>query len=289
MEFTSALEFAGEDRESELALRARTAANVEAQSVWPFLALAQSEEEFGHRLALSDVQEHLATVAARHGVSVEEVSRPLVEGFKVVLAGRVEAASAVCANCGHSNPGHRDGGVCECGCKSYEPQAKTASRKTAGEQGRGPSYNPQCLEDLPLENHGYNRQAQYTEGYDHGYHGTQYKGYGSRDKAIAYGEGYRHGQDDRSVPIYSRTDFDPQDGFDYPKHPKNASFDEHLATMRQALMEGQDPLEWIAEQNAAQGQGVTRHNEVQEFANESEVPKGESVVTNSQKEGSRPF
>lgn len=74
-------------------------------------------------------------------------------------------------------------------------EQKEAVHKQAAD--RGPSYNPDALDSLDLHSPGYNRAFQYTEGYDHGLAGQERFGYGSRDKAMAYGLGYQHGQADR--------------------------------------------------------------------------------------------
>lgn len=299
MEFISMFEEPGQEVEAEARERVVTAAQVEAQEMWPFLALAQTEEEFGHRMALAEP--NLTSIAAKHGVEVEVITDPFRKGFEAVLAGRVEASPA-CQNCGHANPPHRKGGQCgSCGCDSYQPKARQASLEKQADGQRGPSYNPQSLEDLPLHEHGYNRQYQYSEGYDHGRAGTAYKGYGSRDKAIAYGHGYEHGKADAGGEKTASATTE------YGKHPypegeqesessdpgekvengwgksqedvgKEAAFNAHIARLKQALMEGQNPLEWIPDapggpQYAEKPGG---HNSTQAFEGEEGSAYAES-------------
>jgi hypothetical protein len=57
-----------------------------------------------------------------------------------------------------------------------------ASQHTAA--GQGPNYDSS---GTPSPYH-------YDEGYEHGFSGQEYKGYGGRPAAISYGAGYRHGK-----------------------------------------------------------------------------------------------
>lgn len=209
--FASLFDEASRDIEAEGRDRIVTSATQAATSqCWGFLSLAQSENEFGHRLAL--VEDRLTAIASEHGLSYEEVAAPLRNGFEAVLAAKeagadpkapdlaseAAAAGARCANCGHMNPTHRKGGLCECGCDSYQPDSRTAAIRAPEEYRRGASYDPNSLNDLDLHNPGYHRAYEYTEGYDHAYQGQQRKpgGYGSRDKTMAYEHGYQHGLKD---------------------------------------------------------------------------------------------
>lgn len=214
------------DFEAEQVERVQTLATQAATTqVWPFLALAQSSEEFEHRLALAD--DRLRSIASAHGVSYEDVAAPLRTGFTATLEAReaglgpkaaesshdedegqrfgcpdchgepmwfdmeggkgiqtcqgackgsgvvyrkrkadskggysyddfdftpapktaslTTSAGMKCRECGHSNPTHEQGGVCECGCRSFEPNKVTASFddriamvKRALEEGQDP-------------------------------------------------------------------------------------------------------------------------------------------------------
>jgi hypothetical protein len=224
MEFISVFDEASRDHEAEASLRSLTAAQVEAQALWPFLALARSEEEFGHRLAL--VNDRLEAISDRHGVSMDDLTEQYRTAFKeAVLAPKAadleaEAAGVRCRNCGHSNPPHKQGGECsQCGCESYAPRVQ----QRAAAKDRGPSYDPSSVSDLPLHDHSLHRESQYTEGYDHGYAGEERKGYGSRDKAIAYGHGYAHGKADSSKTGAKEGSDDDRPHAEYtlpgPNHP----------------------------------------------------------------------
>lgn len=154
MEFTSLFDEASRDLEAEGRERIVTAASQAAtSSCWPFLALAKSESEFGHRLAL--IEDRLHTIASEHGVSYEEVTGPLHKGFAALMAAREasldpkDAAGPKCANCGHSNVEHAQGATCACGCDSFEP-------RTAAKHAAGPSLIPT---DAPLQGPGSAGQA----------------------------------------------------------------------------------------------------------------------------------
>lgn len=130
MEFTSVFDEAGRDHDAEQVLRARTAANVETQALWPYLALASSAEEFGHRLAL--VGSRLSAIAAATGVEVEDIEQSLRSGFTAVLEGREASKEAVaspvaCKNCHHANPVHDQGDRCPCGCATFQPGVRRRS------------------------------------------------------------------------------------------------------------------------------------------------------------------
>lgn len=206
------------------------------------------------------------------------------------LGGAHQAASAVsCQNCGHTNPQHRKGALCPCGCQSYQPRShqvgaakgrlcgtcEGAGCKACGDTGTvqgddydtdddgnmkrrvsskdyGPSYDPSSVAELPLHGSVTGTSHYYSEGYEHGRTGADRKGYGSRDKSLCYSQGYQHGQADA--------------------HVKVSSFDERLAMIRQALMEGQDPLTWIQQMNPPGGPQYAEkpggHNSTQVFEGE---------------------
>lgn len=90
MDFISVFDEASRDIEAEAVERRHTAALQDATAAtWQFLALAKSEPEFGHRLAL--VEDRLEALASQHGVSYEEITAPLRQGFQALLESR-EAA-----------------------------------------------------------------------------------------------------------------------------------------------------------------------------------------------------
>lgn len=85
---------AGRDLEGEQRELARTAAMADAEAtVWPMLALAKTELELGHRMALSE--EALQRVAERRGVGVEELQEVLERRWRLLAEARALAAPQV--------------------------------------------------------------------------------------------------------------------------------------------------------------------------------------------------
>lgn len=259
MEFVSVFDEASRDHESEDRDHRLTAATVEAQQVWPFLALAQSTEEFGHRLALREPV--LAAVAVKHGVPLEEIVRPLQRGFEALHS--IEAKGLTCRRCNHSNVPHTDGAVCPCGCTTFSP--KTASLEK--EASHGHSYDPASIHDLFLNGTKSNPVFYYNEGYDHGRAGAEYKGYGGRDMAILYGHGYRHGKQDYDDAGYDPGHLSAGDASvnNYFVNRQASWHEDHLARLHRALMDGQDPLTWIQQQAPPPAQTPTHHDTTEEF------------------------
>lgn len=229
-DIVSVFDEATRDYEAERHTAVMKAAVHDAEAVWPFLALSLSPEEFGNRLALS--KERLTMIAQRHGVSYEDITAPLARGFAILMEARLPGGDvhAKCGNCGHSNPGHADGSPCSCGCTSFQATQKTAgsgawlgepvpegsignpSRQEmhdeAMKRGRGPAYAPSSVHSLDLHGSTSSPETFYTEGYDHARESgsyDNYKGYGSRDKTLAYGHGFRHGLADHPLSSTSKT------------------------------------------------------------------------------------
>jgi len=143
----SLFEEAARDYEAEAA--ERRAALVRAavkEEVFPFLAMAASEVEYGHRRALA--AESLERIAVRCGASVAEVGdvadrmyRLLAQARQGQPQARLERTAAmVCGNCDHASVDHSEGLSCNtCGCANFTPKSdgKEARRVTA-EGGEGP-------------------------------------------------------------------------------------------------------------------------------------------------------
>jgi hypothetical protein len=219
MEFTSVFDEASRDHEAEDLLVRQAAARAETQGVWPFLALAQSEDEFGHRLALAE--DRLSAIASRHGLSYEDVTAPLREGFAVLHP--KAAAGETCRNCGHANPPHRKGGLCSvCGCESFQPRTHTSAIQPVEAAKGGHAY--------------------------------QDNSWGSTCKNC----GMDKPEPGEWVPDCSTV----SGGFGDPSRKKAISgltpFDERIATLHVALVEGQDPLGWL--EDASAPATPTRHD-----------------------------
>lgn len=140
---------AARDYDAEAAERrtalVRTAVQQEAM---PFLAMAQSDQEYIHRKAL--MADRLYAIASRYetGVSAVEAAadrmyRLLVQSRQRPAEGRSHTATMQCANCNHGSVDHSEGLRCAaCGCNNFTPQAKTAAKEarqvTAEGEGSGP-------------------------------------------------------------------------------------------------------------------------------------------------------
>jgi len=111
-----------------------------AEDVFPFLALAGTEEEYRHRKALA--WEAMAALAVRHDASFDETEEVADRMYGLLREARglttKTAGKPPCANCDHSNTDHTQGLTCSCGCNSYEPSTKEARLVTAEGEGEGP-------------------------------------------------------------------------------------------------------------------------------------------------------
>lgn len=109
------------------------------EEIFPFLALATSEVEYGHRKALA--YERLAAIAERNGVSLTEVEKTADRMYEYLhpTAAKAEpemvlTAAMKCANCNHRSTDHTEGLQCgACGCSNFSPLSTQASK---GEEGR---------------------------------------------------------------------------------------------------------------------------------------------------------
>lgn len=145
MEF-SLFDEAARDYDAEAAQRrtalVRTAVQ---QEIFPFLAMASSTVEYGHRKALAAGP--LTAIATRYGAPIAEVEGAADRMFGLLMEGRQRTAqlrrtaAASCANCGHSNTDHTEGLRCECGCTDYTPKTDGSTkegRRVTAEEGSGP-------------------------------------------------------------------------------------------------------------------------------------------------------
>ena len=139
---------AARDYDAEAAERRTALVRTAVQEeIFPFLAMASSPEEYGHRKALA--YERLTTIAARCNAPLADVEGAADRMYALLLEGRQRTAqlqqrtaAAACANCGHKGTDHTEGLRCQCGCTDYTPKTEDGgtkqARKTAAEEGSGP-------------------------------------------------------------------------------------------------------------------------------------------------------
>lgn len=305
IEMVSVFDEATRDYEAEQHHASLSAAVEEAKSVWPFLAMALSEEEYATRVALS--HERLTTIAQRHGVSYEDLTAPLARGFAIALEARLPGGDVThgveCGNCGHSNPGHTDGGPCQCGCTSFQGKQRTAAKEASagcpncgssnitytvkpGASGSGPGGS------WRMGDHGGQNVIECKDCGKTSPH-SKTAAVEEDDRKMPPGSVQVHHRPDKSGRWDVRQVWDPMtayiihqgydhdaavqaatnavdkarsEGYGEAKHYDHlgqrvsnmhgidkASSRDPYALIRQALMDGQDPLEWIAQQNPPGG------------------------------------
>ena len=121
--------------------------------VFPFLALANTEEEYKHRKAL--IYDRIAAIANAHESSLDETEAVADRLFGLFMEARkrghqIEAslqaeAGLACKNCDHNaaSTDHSEGLPCTtCGCTNFAPQTRTASveteaRRVTADEGEG--------------------------------------------------------------------------------------------------------------------------------------------------------
>lgn len=148
MEFSLFSE-AARDYEAEAAERrtalVRTAVKEE---IFPFLAMAASDAEYGHRKALA--ADRLRTIARQCEASVQEVEGAADRMYRLlaqarrneVREARLEQRTAAmsCKNCDHASVDHSEGLQCaSCGCTNFTPKATgKEGRRVTAENEEGP-------------------------------------------------------------------------------------------------------------------------------------------------------
>lgn len=128
------------DQEAEETMRREALLRVAVvEQIMPFLALASTQEEYGHRKALA--WDALAGIANQHEASYDQVEQVADRMYGLIVQSRLKNVIAVapCANCGDASVDHSEGLKCTCGCTDYAPasDSKEARRVTA-EGGEGP-------------------------------------------------------------------------------------------------------------------------------------------------------
>lgn len=130
---------ASRDYEAELLASRRELARVAIkENIFPFLALASTDQEYADRKALAGDSIHRIAVQAE--LPPSEVERLTDSMFDRIKEGRTVAmtrtAAMACANCGHTSVDHSEALTCPtCGCNDFTPMSKNARRATAGEGG----------------------------------------------------------------------------------------------------------------------------------------------------------
>lgn len=130
---------ASRDHDAEAADRRTALVRIAVQhEAMPFLALASSDAEYGHRKAL--MSDRLSTIAARCEASVEEVEGAADRMYHLIRTTRQGSAEGLsrtaamhCGNCDHGSVDHSEGLQCpRCGCNNFTPKSKTAAREGGG-------------------------------------------------------------------------------------------------------------------------------------------------------------
>jgi hypothetical protein len=223
-DFTSLWDDAGAAAETEAAERRLATAKVASASLWPFLSRSADLDEFGARLNL--VEEDLTKAASAGGVSVADLVTTYTRQFGLLAEARKATAASQCA-CGHASLHHADGGACpDCGCKQFRA-ARTAAK--------GPNQAGHC---------------DYCE--EPSSHLTPTKGNGWLCPDCEPELGDNSSQWDEHG--------ERKDGRGHPDW--RPYYTDHLASIKQALQEGQDPLEWLeGEGGVGQPEKVGGHSE----------------------------
>lgn len=140
---------AARDYEAEAAER-RTAlvrATVK-EEIFPFLAMAASDAEYGHRKALA--ADRLHAIARRCETSVKDVESAADRMYRLLAQARrnqmrearleQRTAAMQCGNCGHGSVDHSEGLQCHsCGCTNFTPQSTgKEGRRITAENEEGP-------------------------------------------------------------------------------------------------------------------------------------------------------
>jgi hypothetical protein len=216
-DFVDVWEEAGYSVDAEVAMRALANAKAESMTVWPFLAMARDEAEFGQRLDLAG--DTLTAAASAHEVPVEELVAVYTREYGLLAEARKEAAAAKCTNCGHANAKHCDGAQCQCGCTDF------SGPKTAGKVPdsfkehqfkKKDDDGDDDEDDSDLDEEGWNPKSEQTA----------YERYGENAARDYYGK-------------------DPGD--------ETQDFYDKFSSLKTALEEGVDPLTWVAAEGSGQG------------------------------------
>lgn len=214
-DFTSVWDDAGDSAEAQVAQRALANAKVASSGVWPFLALAKTDVEFGQRLELA--QDKIFAAASANAVPVADLVAVYTREFGLLREARKTAS---CDECDRSDSGvcgtHKEEGRESLQDNGYLPGSKKASD---ADQGFGFLADDRQPERSP---HADNK-AYWNEDDADADERTTHERYGDVDR-------YDREPGDQADDFYSR-----------------------FSSLKTALEEGQDPLEWLEEEAGAPG------------------------------------
>lgn len=140
---------AARDWDAEAAARRTALVRVAVQEeIFPFLAQAASDAEYGHRKALAS--DRLHAIALRCEASVADVESTADRMYRILAQARrnqvrearleQRTAAMACKNCDHSSVDHSEGLQCSsCGCTDFAPKATgKEGRRVTAENEEGP-------------------------------------------------------------------------------------------------------------------------------------------------------
>lgn len=249
-DFTSVFDEAGDSAEQAASLRAMATAKEASTDAAQYLFMAGSETEFDHRVAL--VEDTLFKAATNAGVSPQALVAEHRKGFGLVLEAKQSVVAAgdnhtVCPN--HDDQSYnKSTGDCSCGSNhhrwadSNNPGGQKKST-AAGRRSLKASPCPDCMgaRSVPASGH---------ESF-HEVHNGQVR------CPTCVGHGVVHENDDQDAD--DRTSYerygDSGDGMGDPGDAQDSYYGgDYLASLKTALAEGQDPLEWLEQEGAGEGQ-----------------------------------
>lgn len=240
-DFATLWDDAGASAETQAAEQALETAKVATAGLWPFLALATDEVEFGQRLDLAS--DRITAAASRAGANPTDLVAAYTRQFNLLAEARQVTAASTCAHCGHASTRHSDGAQCHCGCSTFIAGQKTSAIEDVCPACGKPSdpNDPQgmCPDHTHLSQPYPHQVASPHTDADDGYEGT--------------GSG-------------------------------------RYASIKQALEEGVDPLEWL-EEVAPPGPGTPEKPGGHTTTNEQITPGSpdETPDFNRPEAGRRPF
>jgi len=234
-DFTSVWDDAGDSAEAQVAQRALANAKVASSGVWPFLALAKTDVEFGQRLELA--QDKIFAAASANAVPVADLVAVYTREFGLLREARKTAS---CDECDRSDSGlcgtHKEEGRESLQDNGYLPGSKNASGATQAEHDRRTDLSTKVGPLTPFEKAELER--------------LRAKGplnQGGSDEIPGDDDSDDRTADER----YGDTKWDDHYGRDGADQADD--FYSRFSSLKTALEEGQDPLEWLEEEAGAPG------------------------------------
>lgn len=114
------------------------------QEIFPFLALAQTPEDYANRKALA--LDRLSAIASRYDSSLAETEEVADRMYRHLVTARqaskltYTASAMQCGECKHTSTDHSEGLPCHCGCSNFTPETKSEkeARRVTADEGDGP-------------------------------------------------------------------------------------------------------------------------------------------------------